>query len=165
MSLPQVWCLAALAFGLDQLSKWAVLVLLDLPSLGKLVILPGLFNFVMVWNRGINFGLFSTDGTLGRIVLVMIPLGACLALSWWLRRGAPRRRALGVALIIGGALGNAADRVVHGAVVDFLNVSAFGLHNPFAFNLADAWVFLGAALLLLPEPSAAAPAPPEDDHD
>ena len=60
----------------------------------------------------------------------------------WLKR-------LGAGLIAGGALGNAIDRIAHGAVVDFINVSAAGIDNPFAFNVADVWIFVGAALIIL----------------
>ena len=58
-------------------------------------------------------------------------------------------QAVGVGLIVGGALGNVWDRLQHGAVADFINMSCCGIQNPFAFNVADAAIFGGAALLIL----------------
>jgi len=80
---------------------------------------------------------------------VIIALAISVALSWWIRNGAEFGLGLGVGLIIGGAIANSVDRVVNGAVVDFINVSAFGIHNPFSFNIADVWIFLGAVLIML----------------
>ena len=143
-----MWVLAALALGADQLSKWAILVPLDLPAMGRMEVIPGFLNFVFVWNKGINFGLFASDGWAGQAVVIGIAVAVSGVLTWWNRGGGPLLRAGGSALMIGGALSNAVDRVVHGAVVDFLNVSVPGIHNPFSFNIADIWVFLGAALII-----------------
>lgn len=148
ISLTGVWLLAAVALLVDQLSKWAILVPLDLPATGRMEVIPGFLNFVFVWNKGINFGLLASDSWVGQGIVIAIAIAVSAVLTWWNRGGGPLFRAGGSALMIGGALSNAVDRVVHGAVVDFLNVSVPGIHNPFSFNIADIWVFLGAALII-----------------
>ena len=103
----------------------------------------------MAWNEGINFGLFDF-GAAGRWVLVALALAIVAGAR---RLGAPDRAAGGrppaSALIVGGALGNVWDRLHYGAVADFINMSCCGIRNPFAFNVADAAIFLGAAVLIL----------------
>lgn len=143
------WLIAACAMALDQISKWVVLELLDLPTTGTLVLVPDFIKLVLVWNKGVNFGLLPSDSLVLRWFLVAIAVTVCLGLSWWIRNGAEQDRRWGVGLIVGGALGNAFDRVAHGAVADFLNVSGFGIENPFSFNVADVWIFIGVALIVL----------------
>lgn len=141
---------AAGAFIVDQLSKWLVVWRMDLIALGRIEVWPPYLNFHMAWNRGINFGLFGSDAEVMRWVLA----GVAVAVSVWIvgyaRRSfhAPLDFLL-AGLIVGGALGNAYDRVVHGAAADFLNMSCCGIANPFAFNLADVAVFAGAIGLAL----------------
>ena len=144
-----VWSVIALVFLADQLSKWIVLMALDLPVRGDFAVIPGLLNFALAWNTGVNFGLLSSGSALAPFGLVTLSVLVSAGLLWWIREGAHVGRSLGVALIVGGALGNALDRLVHGAVVDFINVSGFGIDNPYSFNIADIWVFLGAALILV----------------
>lgn len=149
MSLRQTWLIVAFALALDQLSKWIVLELLDLAFNGALVLVPGFLKFVLAWNRGVNFGLLASDSLLARLLLIALPVAIALGLSWWVRKGADPLQRLGVGLLVGGGLSNGLDRLLHGAVVDFLNVSAFGFENPYSFNIADIWVFAGAGLLVL----------------
>jgi len=148
ISLTGIWLLAGGALIMDQLSKWAVLVPLDLSGVGRMEVAPGFLNFVFVWNKGINFGLFASDSWVGQAVVITIAVVVSGVLTWWNRGGGMLLQAGGSALMIGGALSNAVDRIVHGAVVDFINVSVPGLHNPFSFNAADIWLFLGAALIV-----------------
>ena len=140
--------LATLA--LDQGSKALMLHVVDLPARGDLPVVPPYLVFRMGWNRGVNFGLFSDGAEAMRWVLVALALGiSALVLRWaWAERD---RAVVGVSagLLIGGALGNALDRVVHGAVVDFLNMSCCGIRNPYVFNLADVGIFAGALGLAL----------------
>ena len=105
------------------------------------------FNWVLVWNRGISFGIFNDGQSVGPWLLVGFSLLIVAGLTVWLAR--VPNKALGVALstVIGGALGNIIDRVRFGAVVDFIDIHAFGFHWP-AFNIADSAIVLGIAFIL-----------------
>ena len=105
-------------------------------------------NLVLRWNRGISFSLFTQDTAAGRSALLALTLGAIALLGWWLATTRSIVAACGLGAIIGGALGNALDRAAHGAVVDYLDLHAFGRHF-FVFNLADAAINIGVALLIL----------------
>jgi len=137
------------AFGLDQASKYGVLYGLGLWEKQVIDVLPPLLNFRMGWNTGINFGLLGggTDGN--RWVLVALALVISVGLMLWGRRHFHYRKDWAFAgLIVGGAFGNALDRVVFGAVADFLNVSCCGFQNPYIFNVADIFIFAGAIGLI-----------------
>ncbi|MCA8880288.1 MAG: signal peptidase II [Rhodobacteraceae bacterium] len=142
--------LAALAtFIVDQASKWAVVFDLDLRHRLVIDVAPPYLRFVMGWNEGVNFGLLAGHPGAMRWVLVGLALVICLWVARFsLRDGRVQMEIAGGALI-GGALGNVFDRLVHGAVADFLNMSCCGIANPYAFNLADVAVFGGAAALVL----------------
>ena len=131
----------------DQIAKAAVLSRSDLLAAHPEPLAPFL-DLTLRWNRGISFSLFSRDSTSGQAALVALTLAATALLAWWLSRSRSGLPALGLGLIIGGALGNAIDRIVHGAVVDYLDLHAFGRHF-FVFNLADAAINLGVALLIV----------------
>ena len=135
--------IAGLVIILDQLSKWAILMLLEDP----IAVTPFL-NLVVVWNRGVSFGMFDTAGALGPWLLSGLALAVVAALVFWLGRIEHSLAGAALGLIIGGALGNVIDRVRFGAVVDFLDFHAYGYHWP-AFNVADSAICVGAALLLL----------------
>jgi signal peptidase II len=134
---------AAAVIVLDQLTKWAILTWLD-----RAIALTPFFNLVVVWNRGVSFGMFDSNGALAPWLLSGLALAVVLALLLWLRRIEHPLPGAGLGLIIGGALGNVIDRVRFGAVVDFLDVHALGWHWP-AFNAADSAICIGAALLLV----------------
>jgi signal peptidase II len=141
---------AAAAFAVDQGSKLAMLHVLELPLRGEVAVLPPFLVFRMGWNRGVNFGLLAGDAEVMRWALVALALGISALVLVWARR--ERGRAVvqvSAGLLIGGALGNALDRVVHGAVVDFLNMSCCGIANPYVFNIADVAIFAGAIGLAL----------------
>ncbi len=140
---------ALIALIVDQASKHAVLYGLDLLSVGVIDIWPPLLRFVMAWNRGINFGILASDGDAARWVLIGISVAICIALLIWARRQPGRWFQFGAGLVIGGAVGNAIDRVQFGAVADFLNMSCCGIDNPYVFNIADIAIFGGAAILIL----------------
>ncbi|TCZ55761.1 signal peptidase II [Roseicella aquatilis] len=144
-----VWGLAfaALAFAIDQATKAAALATLALAR--GIEVLP-FFNLVLVHNRGVTFGLLANDHPAGRWLLILLTGTITVALLVWLRRAQSRTQAAALGLIIGGALGNLADRLRHGAVTDFLDFHAQGYHWP-AFNLADSGIVLGVALLLIAE--------------
>lgn len=136
---------ALLVVVLDQATK--ALVLVSFEDGEVLPVLP-FFNLVLVWNRGVSFGMLDSAGAGAPWILSGIALAVVVGLLVWLRRAEERPLALGLALVIGGALGNVIDRVRFGAVVDFLDFHALGWHWP-AFNVADSAICIGAAVLVL----------------
>ena len=138
---------AAIAVGLDQAHKAWMLGPFALPDKGRVTLTPFL-DIVMVWNRGISYGLLSQDGGAGRLVLIGIGLAGAVLFGWWLwtTRGILAAASLG--LIIGGALSNVIDRVRHGAVADFFLFHVGGFEW-YVFNLADVWIVAGVAGLVL----------------
>lgn len=139
---------SALTFALDQLTKYWVLDVLDLRSQGFIDVAPFL-NFALARNTGVNFGVFASDSPHQQLILAAFAAAVSLALLIWAARSASRGFAVAAGLIIGGALGNALDRLREGAVMDFLNVDCCGIGNPYAFNVADAAIFLGAVAIAL----------------
>lgn len=137
---------AAITFVLDQITKYAVLYGLDLPARGKIYLAP-FADFVLAMNRGISYGLFPQDGELGRWVLFSVKIAASVVFLFWLRKAGSSLVAIPLGLLIGGALGNALDRAVQGAVVDFVSLHAFGFRW-YVFNLADAAIVAGVIGLL-----------------
>jgi signal peptidase II len=145
-----LWITAAVVFVLDQVTKVIVVHWLNLKELGSLDVLPPFVNFRMAWNRGINFGLFAGDEDWTRWLLIAIALAITAWVVWWLHREDEGRLAyLSGGFLVGGAIGNVIDRILYGAVADFLNMSCCGIHNPFAFNVADIFIFAGAIGLVI----------------
>lgn len=141
---------AAMIFVLDQVSKYAIVQGLNLIERGVIDVLPPYLTFRMAWNRGINFGLFAHDADIMRWVLIVVALVISGWVWLWIRReGAGRWAQVSAGLLVGGALGNVIDRIVYGAVADFLNMSCCGIENPYAFNVADIAIFAGAIGLIL----------------
>lgn len=144
-----VLTVALLVFALDQATKQAVLFGLGLMEAGRIEVAPPFLNFVMAWNRGVNFGLLTSNAEAARWALVGVAVAVSAALLRWARgRGGLWFRA-GAGLVVGGALGNALDRVRFGAVADFLNMSCCGIDNPYVFNVADIAIFAGAAAMIV----------------
>lgn len=137
--------IAAVAIVLDQISKNWILYVYDLPSRSTVNVLP-IFDLTMVWNQGVSFGLFSADTILGRSILVLFALGVVALLVRWLLEAERHLFALALGLVIGGALGNAIDRMIYGAVVDFLDFSR--IYFFYVFNVADAAISVGVVLLV-----------------
>lgn len=144
------WITAFATFGLDQLSKLAVVHWLDLINRHEIDVLPPFVNFRMAWNYGINFGLLSHGSDLARWGLIVLALVISAWVVWWMRgeRGNVWAELSG-GLLVGGALGNVVDRIAYGAVADFLNMSCCGIENPYAFNVADIAIFAGALGLVI----------------
>ncbi len=132
----------------DQLSKWYVMGPLDLPNQGRVAVWPPYLEFRFARNEGVNFGLLA--GFDMRWVLVLVALAISATVLVWIRKeGASLSAKIAAGLLIGGAMGNVVDRVWYGWVVDFLNMSCCGIVNPYAFNIADVAVFIGAIWLVL----------------
>jgi len=142
--------LAAVVFLLDRGSKQWILGLREAGAL-PIEVTP-FFNLVFTWNRGITFGLFNQRGTegadVGRWLLIAVTGAIVIGLLVWLFRAKGWRLLLALGLVIGGAIGNLVDRVVHGAVADFLDFHLMGYHW-YVFNIADAAIVCGVGLLLL----------------
>jgi len=141
---------SALVFVLDQLTKHIMLRVVDLDAGGpgsQIKVLDPIFNFTMVWNRGVSFGLFAADSLWQRSLLIGFSLIIAGVLAAWLVKAERKLQAISLGLVIGGAIGNVVDRIAYGAVADFLDFS--GLYFPYVFNIADAGISVGVALLLL----------------
>jgi len=135
-----------IAFGLDRLSKVVIVHGLDLASVHRIPVWPPYLNFVMAWNKGVNFGFLNAFDA--RWLLVAISIVVSIALALWVRNKSGWVVPLAAGAIIGGALGNAYDRVVYGAVADYLNMSCCTINNPYSFNVADVLIFGGAIVLI-----------------
>lgn len=141
---------AGVIFLLDQVTKLAVVQGLNLIERGGIDVWSPYLQFRMAWNRGINFGLFAGDAEVMRWVLIAVALAISVWVWLWVQReGAAAWMQVSAGLLVGGALGNVVDRVVYGAVADFLNMSCCGIENPYAFNVADIAIFAGAIGLVL----------------
>jgi signal peptidase II len=130
----------------DQLSKWWILSSVMQPP--RVIPVTPFFNLVLGWNRGVSFGLFNSASPLNDWVLPILTAAIAASLAVWLYRAEGWRVALGLGLIVGGAVGNLIDRLRFGAVADFLDFHAFGFHWP-AFNAADSGISVGALVILI----------------
>ena len=138
---------AAAILLVDQASKFWLIDLMQARGFQPMPLAP-FFNLVMVWNPGVSFGLFASDSTAARWLLVALSVAIAAGLAFWLCRGVTRWLAAALGLVIGGAIGNAIDRVVYGKVTDFFDFYVGSWHWP-AFNLADSAIVVGVAMLLL----------------
>lgn len=137
---------AALFAAGDLATKWVVAsMVMDPPRV--IPVLP-FFNLVLVFNRGISFGLLGDLGFWGPVVLSALAVGIMGLLLIWLWRTERINEAIGIAMIIGGAAGNLIDRLHDGAVTDFLDLYVGKYHWP-AFNGADTFITLGVVCLLV----------------
>ena len=137
--------IAGLVIVVDQVSK--IIVLSALGPFQGVSVTPFL-NLIVVLNTGISFGLFASESELARYLLVALALIVSIILMRWLASSTNRFVCAALGLIIGGAFGNVIDRLVHKAVVDFLDFHLYGWHWP-AFNVADSAITIGVALFVL----------------
>jgi signal peptidase II len=141
---------AAITGALDQASKLWMLKVYDLGSKGVVEVVP-FVDLVLTWNRGISYGWFQQEGPVGQWALLALKVVAVALLWIWLARAGSRLAALSLGLVIGGAVGNAIDRLMHGAVVDFVLLhveTATWRFDWYVFNLADVAIVAGVAGLL-----------------
>lgn len=143
----QAMVLVAITLIADQISK--ELLLSYLVKAGAVVtVIDGFFRLVVVWNRGISFGLLGGDQALPPWVLSGVAIAVCIGLFIWLRRADQRLTGWGIGLVMGGAIGNVIDRARWGAVFDFADFHIGRWHWP-AFNVADAAIVVGVGLMLI----------------
>lgn len=159
LSPQTVWPFAVIPLVVlfDQVTKWMILAEPRLNALacltdGRLcgrIEVPGPMDLSMVWNRGMSYGLFQSEGIM-RWVLAAVMLVIAVGFFGWLLKAQGRWLKLSLALVVGGAIGNLIDRVRFGAVVDFVDVNelTFG-YFPWVFNVADAAITVGAILLFV----------------
>ena len=154
---------AIAAAAVDQASKLWVIFGTDLGTRGSITLLPFL-DLVLTWNTGISYGLFPQEGPLGQWALLALKAIAAVLLWVWLARASSRLTAVALGLIIGGAVGNAIDRLAYGAVADFvvLHVTPASFNFKwYVFNIADAAIVAGVVGLLyetlIPRGAAKAP--------
>ncbi len=138
--------MAVLALTFDQAHKWWMLGPFSIQTKGKVTITP-FFDLVLGWNKGISYGLFAQNSELGRFALIGLAVAISAALWFWLAQTLRPLTAAALGLVIGGALGNALDRVIHSAVADFFLLHAFG-YSWYIFNIADVAIVAGVGLLL-----------------
>ncbi len=139
---------AAIVFALDQIVKYVVTVPLQLEDRRVIELLP-FFDLRFVPNFGVSMGFLTADSDLSRWLLVGLPAAIALFVGAWMWREKRRDDSIGLALVLGGALGNIVGRVRYGYVVDYADLH-FGEVRPFlVFNVADAAITIGALLLLV----------------
>ena len=139
--------LAAVVLVLDQATKWWMLEVVGIALRPPIEVTP-FFNLVMVWNRGVSFGLFAHEAEVMPYVLSGVAVAISVALFVWLARAERRWIAAAIGLVVGGAVGNVIDRLRFGAVADFFDLHVAGWHWP-AFNVADAAIVVGVGMILL----------------
>lgn len=142
----RTWGLALAILLLDQASKWLILVAVMRPP--RVIEVTEFLNLVLVYNRGVSFGLFNHAGSgMQATLLIVIALVIVAALIVWSRRSEDRWVHSAIGLVIGGAIGNVLDRLIHPGVVDFIDLHAAGYHWP-AFNVADSAIVAGVVIIL-----------------
>jgi len=141
---------ALITLVLDQALKLWLVYGYELGKRGMVAITP-FFDLVLAWNTGISYGWFQSENAFAQTILLVIKAGAIVLLAIWMARSQTVVATTGLGLIIGGAIGNAIDGFLHGAVVDFALFHAqFGgqRYNWYVFNLADAAIVAGVLALL-----------------
>lgn len=143
----QAMVLVAITLIADQASKQ--LLLSYLMKAGAVVpVIDGFFRLVVVWNRGVSFGLLGGDRPLPAWLLSGVAIAVCVGLFLWLRRTERFLTGWGIGLVMGGAIGNVIDRARWGAVFDFADFHINHWHWP-AFNVADSAIVIGVGMMLV----------------
>lgn len=150
MKIPRIaWAaygFALVIIVLDQLTKAWMLEGLSLREVGRVLVAPPILNFTYVENTGVSFGLFGGGGA--RWVLSVFSIVVAGGLALWALKAERRLLVSAIGLVIGGAIGNAIDRIQYGYVVDFIDLSGTGVF-PWVFNIADSAITVGVVLLIL----------------
>ncbi len=135
-----------MAIILDQMTKWWILTSVMTPP--QRVPVTGFFDLVLVYNRGVSFGLFGGAPSWVTAALIIFAILLSVALCIWMWRADSLLLGTALGFVVGGAIGNVIDRLLYGAVVDFLDFHAAGYHWP-AFNVADSAITIGVVFLIL----------------
>lgn len=145
VSARTAWGISLFLIVLDQVSKNVILGVFQ-DTWPPIMPVTDFINLVLVWNYGVSFGLFS--GADARYFLIAFTLAVSTLLVYWSRKAQTDLERLGLLTIFAGAVGNVIDRIVHGAVVDFLDFHFFDWHF-WAFNFADTAITIGVIMLLV----------------
>ena len=143
------WGLATAIAGLaiDQAHKAWMLGPYAIEAKGQVAVTPYL-DLVMVWNRGVSYGLFTQSGEVGRWLLIAFGILGSGLFGWWLFTTHRLLTAISLGLVIGGAASNVIDRILYGAVADFF-LFHVGDFEWYVFNIADAWIVAGVVGLMI----------------
>ena len=138
--------MAIVVIILDQMTKWWILTSVMAPP--QRIPVTGIFDLVLVYNRGVSFGLLGGAPSWATAALIVFALLLSMVLCIWMWRADSLLLGTALGFVVGGALGNVIDRFLHGAVVDFLDFHAAGYHWP-AFNIADSAITIGVLILII----------------
>lgn len=132
----------------DQWSKWVADTSLQLHD--PIPVIPGFLDWMLAYNKGAAFSFLASAGGWQRWFFTLLALGVSIAILVWIKKLSSQERltAVSLALVLGGAVGNLIDRMIHGHVVDFIQVY-FGSYAYPAFNIADSAISVGAVLLIV----------------
>lgn len=140
-----IFLVSGIIVVLDQLSKWAVMTIVMDPP--RNIPLTDFLNIILTRNYGVSFSLFYDKGDLTKWLLIGLSSFITLFLAGWLFQLKSFMARIGIAMIIGGAIGNIIDRALYGGVTDFIDFHYAGIHFP-AFNVADSAITIGVALFV-----------------
>lgn len=142
------YILAATIFVVDQISKYWIITLLQLPQRGQIELLS-ILNFTWVENRGVSLGMLTASSDTQRWLLVALTGAISIGVAIWIWREKRGGDVLPLGMVLGGAIGNLTDRIRYGYVADFIDLH-FGDFQPFlVFNVADASITVGVVILVL----------------
>ncbi|MCA1749732.1 MAG: signal peptidase II [Parasphingopyxis sp.] len=160
------YLIAAIILIADQISKFWIIDLIQLPRRGQIELLP-ILNFTWVENRGVSLGMLTASSDTQRWLLVALTAAIACGVAYWIWREKRRWDVFALGLVLGGALGNIGDRIRFGYVADFIDLH-FGDFQPFlVFNVADAAITVGVVILVLRAfllRDTKQPAPDENDR-
>jgi signal peptidase II len=148
LTMRMVWVGIVVFFVLDRFIKWMIVSKTGLPDSVAWEPIPGILRLLPGLNYGMNFGLFSSQMNYSRYLLIFMAVCISIALIVYAAKRPHKLIALGTSLVVGGALGNVCDRVLYGGVIDYINLTCCGVRNPYIFNIADVFIFLGCAALI-----------------
>jgi signal peptidase II len=135
-----------LCFVIDQATKWIILNHVMIPP--RAIPVTPFFNLTYTWNPGITFGMLHADSFYGTLMLIALAVALSVFLAYCLWTAVNRTQAIGFGMALGGAIGNITDRIIHGAVFDFIDLHAMG-HHWYVFNGADAFIDIGIGLAII----------------